>query len=114
VPRSVIGEIYQILREALVNAASHAHATTVTVSIRIDDRAISMTIADDGEGFPFTGRHDLARLIRYDMGPTVLRERVAALTGLLTIESTRQGSRLEISIPLAPARPSLRASSTER
>jgi signal transduction histidine kinase len=114
VPRSVIGEIYQILREALVNAARHAHATTVTVSIRIDDRAISMTIADDGEGFPFTGRHDLARLIRYDMGPTVLRERVAALTGLLTIESTRQGSRLEISIPLAPARPSLRASSTER
>lgn len=114
VPRAVIGEVYQIVREALVNAARHAHATTVTVSVKIDERAISLTIADDGEGFPFTGRHDLARLIRYDMGPTVLRQRVAALEGLLTIESTRQGSRLDISIPITPARPSLRASSTER
>ena len=113
--RSVIGEVYQILREALVNAARHAHANSVTVSLRIDKRALSMTVADDGQGFPFTGRHDLARLIRYDMGPNVIRDRVAALGGTLVIESTRQGARLEIRIPLDPAaRLSPRVSSTER
>jgi signal transduction histidine kinase len=113
--RALIGEVYQILREALVNAARHSNARTATVSIRVDKRAISMIIADDGEGFPFTGRHHLNRLIRYDMGPTVLRERVAALAGTLVIESTRQGAQLEISIPLASAaRPPARASSTER
>jgi signal transduction histidine kinase len=115
VQRALIGEVYQILREALVNAARHSHAQRATVSIRVDKRAISMIIADDGEGFPFTGRHHLNRLIRYDMGPTVLRERVAALAGTLVIESTRQGAQLEISIPLASAaRPPARASSTER
>jgi signal transduction histidine kinase len=115
VPPSVMGEAYQVLLEALVNAARHAHATTLTVSLRVDRRSIRMTIADDGEGFPFTGRHDLARLIRYDMGPAVLRDRVAALTGTLVIESTRQGSRLDISIPFAPAPGRVApASSTER
>jgi hypothetical protein len=64
-----------------------------------------MTVADDGGGFPFTGRHDLARLIRYDMGPIVLRERVAALAGALVIESTRQEARLEIGIPLEQSSP---------
>jgi signal transduction histidine kinase len=115
VPPSVMGEAYHILREALVNAARHAQATTLTVSLRVDTRSVRMTIADDGEGFPFTGRHDLARLIRYDMGPAVLRDRVAALTGTLVIESTRQGSRLDISIPFAPAPGRVApASSTER
>jgi signal transduction histidine kinase len=109
-----MGEVYHILREALVNAARHAHATTITVSLRVDRRGIRMTVADDGEGFPFTGRHDLARLIRYDMGPTVLRERVAALAGTLVIESSRHGARLDIGIPFAAAAQPARASSTER
>jgi signal transduction histidine kinase len=87
----------------------------VALSMTFEDRAVAMTIVDDGEGFPFTGRHGLNRLIRYDMGPTVLRERVAALDGQLTIESSPQGARLEISIPLtALTRLSARASCTER
>jgi len=107
--KALIGEIYQIIREALVNAARHSRAKTVTLSMTIENRAVAMTIADDGEGFPFTGRHRLNRLIRHDMGPTVLRERVAALEGELTIKPSPQGARLEISIPLAPP-----VSSTER
>jgi signal transduction histidine kinase len=113
--KAVIGEVYQILREALVNAARHARAQTLTFGIRVENGAVNMTVADDGEGFPFTGRHDLRKLIRHDMGPTVLRQRVAALDGELTIESSPRGSRLEISIPLSPpARLSARSSSTER
>ncbi len=115
VPASIMGEVYQILREALVNAARHAHATTITVSLRVDRRAVRMSVADNGEGFAFTGRHDLARLIRYDMGPAVIRDRISVLTGTLVIESTRQGSRLDIGIPFAPAPGRVApASSTER
>jgi len=111
----VISEIYHILREALVNAARHAHARRLSFGIRVENGAVNMTIADDGEGFPLTGRHDLQTLIRYDMGPTVLRERVAALDGELTIQSSPGGARLEISIPLSPpSRLSELSSSTER
>jgi signal transduction histidine kinase len=74
-----------------------------------------VTVHDDGEGFPFTGRYDLPRLTRLDMGPAVLRKRVAALGGALTIDSSRHGARLEISIPLEPPpRLSVPAASTER
>jgi signal transduction histidine kinase len=102
IPIGLGTEVYQILREAMINAARHARAQTVTVGVGVDGHAVRMTIADDGEGFPFTGRYDLSRLVRLDMGPTVLRQRVAALGGALTIESSRHGSRLEISIPLEP------------
>ena len=64
---------------------------------------------------PFTGRHDLATSHSLDIGPAVLRERVAALNGMLVIESTRQGALLDIGIPFgaAPA-PTVSSSSTER
>jgi signal transduction histidine kinase len=102
IPLGLGEEIYQILREALINAARHARATTVMVSLGLEDDAVRLTIVDDGEGFPFTGCYDLPRLIRLDMGPAVLRSRVAGQGGALTIDSSRQGSRLEISIPFQP------------
>jgi signal transduction histidine kinase len=74
----------------------------VTISVGADGEAVQLSIADDGEGFPFTGRYDLARLARFDLGPAVLRERVVALGGALTIESSPQGARLDISIPFTP------------
>jgi signal transduction histidine kinase len=49
-------EIYQVVREAMVNAARHARARTVTLSVGIDGGTVRVTVVDDGEGFPFTGR----------------------------------------------------------
>jgi signal transduction histidine kinase len=115
IPIGLGGEVYQILREAMINAARHAHAQTITFRLGIDGDAVQLTVADDGEGFPFTGRYDLPRLIRLDIGPTMLRQRVVALGGSLTIDSSRHGSRLEIGIPLAPPpRLSVPAASIER
>jgi signal transduction histidine kinase len=115
IPIGLGPEVYQILREAMINAARHARAQIVTVGVSLDQGAVRMTVADDGEGFPFTGRYDLPRLVRLDMGPTVLRQRIAALGGALTIDSSRHGSRLEISIPLAPPpRLSVLATSIDR
>jgi signal transduction histidine kinase len=101
-PLGLGDEVCQIVREALINAARHAHARSVTISVGADGEAVQLSIADDGEGFPFTGRYDLARLARFDLGPAVLRERVVALGGALTIESSPQGARLDISIPFTP------------
>jgi signal transduction histidine kinase len=115
IPIGLGAEVYQILREAMINAARHARAQTITFRVGLDEGAVQMTVADDGEGFPFTGRYDLARLIRLDIGPAVLRQRVVALGGTLVIDSSRHGSRLEISIPLAPPpRLSVGASSIAR
>jgi len=100
IPESTGHEIGQIVREGMVNAARHAQASSVAVSIRGDKRGVLITIADDGRGFPFHGRYDDADRRRLGVGPAVLSERVEALGGSLAIESTTAGARLDIRVPL--------------
>lgn len=43
--------LYRIAQEALNNVLKHSHAKTVTVSLRQDQQAVTLEIADDGDGF---------------------------------------------------------------
>ena len=57
-------------------------------------------VADDGKGFPFHGRYDLPTLIAGRFGPVTLKERVSSCGGTLVIESSSDGAKLEMRIPL--------------
>ena len=89
-----------IINEAIVNAAKHAHPSRVSVDIVSSEGALQVVVADDGRGFPFRGRFDHERLVRDQIGPVSLRDRLTAMGGALAIESSAAGSRLEMSIPL--------------
>jgi signal transduction histidine kinase len=111
VPRILGDEIYRIVQEALTNAGRHARASKVRVIIRLGagSTPVQITVADDGCGFPFRGRYDLALLKEKQVGPRSLRERVAELRGELVLNSGLSGSQLEITLPndTPPARRSL-------
>jgi signal transduction histidine kinase len=92
-------EIHQIIREALVNAARHTLASFVRVGIGLDGDWVRITVADNGQGFPFRGRFEDAELAERNLGPVMLRQRIAALGGRLVIETSDQGAQLEISVP---------------
>ena len=51
---------------------------------------------DDGRGFPFVGRYDLAELTARKVGPRSLKDRVASMRGKLVLTSTPSGSHVEI------------------
>jgi PAS domain S-box-containing protein len=104
VPAVLAREIYQIIREGLVNAARHAHASVVEVDLKADDRNARVTISDNGCGFPFRGHYDDAALSSTGLGPAVIKSRVASLGGALNIDSSESGARLEVTLPLAPPR----------
>jgi signal transduction histidine kinase len=108
VPRILGDEIYRIVQEALTNAGRHARAGKVRVIIRlgVGSTPVQITVADDGCGFPFRGRYDLALLKEKQVGPRSLRERVAELRGELVLNSGLSGSQLEITLPMdaSPAR----------
>jgi signal transduction histidine kinase len=93
-------QAYLLLHEAVVNAARHSGAR----SIRVDGAAVGanlrLGVADDGRGFPFRGRYDGAALAASSVGPRSLRERVEGLGGRLVVESTPQGSTVEMVLPL--------------
>ena len=101
IPESLTQEIFRIVQEALVNAARHAHASTVQMEIGARDNQVRIIVADDGRGFHFRGRYDHASLAEMKLGPVMLRERIASVGGALSINSTKSGARLEITLPLA-------------
>ncbi len=100
VPEGLEREIYHIVREAMVNAVRHGEASLVHVEIRARGDRITVTVADNGSGFPFEGRYSHAELVRRNLGPRTLRERVSALNGTVALDSSRSGARLEILLPL--------------
>ena len=85
-------------------------ATVARVDLAERDDELHITVTDDGRGFPFRGRYDLAALALMHQGPVSLKERVALLDGELMIDSSASGARLEITLPL---RPVLRVASAE-
>ena len=92
-------EIYNLVSEAVANAAKHAEANRVEVAIASSPEEVKMTVSDDGKGFPFEGSFDLEELNRLRRGPVTLKERVTSLGGELRIVTGDQGSQLEIRIP---------------
>lgn len=99
-PGRTARELVRILQEALVNARKHSGATLVQVRFAAEDGCWRLGIVDNGRGFEFTGKFTLHELDAARRGPAIIKERVRALGGLLTLQSTPgSGSELLISLP---------------
>jgi signal transduction histidine kinase len=72
--------VYRIAQEALTNAARHAGATQLKVTLACNG-AVALTIADNGRGF------DTETVAGDHMGVQLMRERAAMLGGILEIAS---------------------------
>jgi signal transduction histidine kinase len=92
--------IYRIAQEALTNIVHHARAKTVSLIIDWSNERVTMVVEDDGCGF------DVAAVIKnrkkeQQLGLLGIEERVALVSGNLTIESTRDvGTSLFVRIPI--------------
>ena len=93
--------IYRIAEEGLNNVSQHAHAGAAHVELHAEQAVASITIEDDGRGFPLFGRYDLAALNAMQQGPRWLKETVAAHDGAVILISRVSGSRIEVRLPFA-------------
>jgi signal transduction histidine kinase len=93
-------EIYSLVSEAVANAAKHASARKVLVTLENAGHYVKVRVRDDGTGFPFVGRYDLATLNELKRGPVTLKERIAYLGGDLQIDSSTSGSTIDVTIPV--------------
>jgi signal transduction histidine kinase len=91
---------YRIAQESIVNAARHADASVIDVTLSRREQEVRLRISDDGRGFPFQGTFDLAALNGINDGPLTLKERIAELGGDLILTSTDTGTELLITLPL--------------
>jgi signal transduction histidine kinase len=99
-PPSIASVLYRIAQEAIANAARHARASTVRVSLTSGAREATLEVVDDGEGFDVPEAY--AR--RPGMGLFTMRERVALLGGRFAITSEHgAGTRVVATLPLEGA-----------
>jgi signal transduction histidine kinase len=95
----VCHEVRRITQEALVNIRKHAGARNVLVRFTSHNGAPMLLIDNDGRSFGFTGRLSHTELDRARIGPVIIKQRVRAIGGTLTVESSEEGVRLEITLP---------------
>lgn len=100
VPDSLEEALPLMINEAVVNALKHAHPSRVAVDVESADGHIRVAVSDDGHGFPFKGHYDHAMLARTHDAPRSLFDRVSALGGHLSIESSDRGSRVQVVLSL--------------
>ena len=99
-PDKVCRELLRIVQEGLVNVRKHSRARHALVRLGSSASQWSLTMEDDGKGFPFSGRVTQDELERMGKGPMIIKERVRLIAGTLTVESSPGiGTRLEIKVP---------------
>jgi signal transduction histidine kinase len=99
-PQRVCREILHIVQESLVNVRKHSGARHALVRLAGANDKWTLTVEDDGKGFPFEGRYDEEQMQAAGKGPVIIRERVGLIAGTLTVESNPgQGTRLEVLVP---------------
>lgn len=79
----------------------HARASTGWIELEVRDGAAWLVVGDNGQGFP----SDVATRqpgVGGGYGLFGVRERLALLSGGLSIESGADGSRVSVRVPLAP------------
>ena len=95
IPLDTKQAIYRIAQEALHNVVKHSRAKHASLRLRVDRSAITMEVADDGEGF------DPSRSYPGHFGLPSMRERVESGGGELQIESRPgEGTTVRIRVPV--------------
>ncbi len=90
-PAQIEVAAYYVVAEALTNAAKHAHAPVVRITVAVADGVLRITVQDDGPGGADPARGS---------GLVGLRDRVEALAGKLTVDSPPGvGTTLTVELP---------------
>jgi signal transduction histidine kinase len=84
--------VYRIIQEALTNISKHASAKQVTIEMNGRNSKLHLVITDDGQGFERSQNQT-------GFGLQGMQERVLAMGGALTIESSiGQGCRIRVAL----------------
>jgi signal transduction histidine kinase/ligand-binding sensor domain-containing protein len=89
-------EILRIAQEAIHNVKRHAAASQLSVRLEYDDRALALTVSDDGRGFAKAG----AASPPGHFGLTGMRERSEIIHGTIEIVSEPgNGTTVRLTVP---------------
>ena len=105
-PPSIETTLFRIAQEALTNAARHAQATEVRISLNCESDGVAFMIQDNGVGFD-PAILDAPETDQHGWGLIGMKERTELAGGEFQIESAPgQGATLRFFLPLTLSHPS--------
>jgi signal transduction histidine kinase len=92
--------LYRVAQEALTNVGRHAGATTAAVTVSYIEDAVALDVGDDGHGFA-VDRGQAGRGVNGSggFGLTAMRQRTAAVGGVMHLESSEEGTVIHVEVP---------------
>ncbi len=94
--------LFRAAQEAVHNAQQHAQAEQITIVLRYNHAAVSLSVTDDGCGFQ-KPVHLREFALRGHYGLIGLRERIEHLGGSFALDSAPgRGTRVAVSLPTIP------------
>ncbi len=96
--------LYWSIREVLFNIVKHAQVDRAYVTIKkLHERHLKITISDAGKGFSLNEPESLLNPQEDHLGLFLIRERMTAIQGTLTIDSAPgKGTQVNLTVPLFP------------
>jgi signal transduction histidine kinase len=89
--------LFRMAQNALANVAKHAHADKAVMTLQTTPHSISLTVADNGNGFDPTAVHPPTQ--DHGWGLMIMRERAAAISAHLNVDSAPgHGTRVIVTI----------------
>jgi signal transduction histidine kinase len=100
IPIEVTTCLYRVAQEGLLNVAKHSGAKNVSLRLGLNERAVVLTIQDDGAGF-----NPEAVKGHAGIGLISMKERAQSVNGEQTITSQPgHGTQITLEIPLPESR----------
>jgi signal transduction histidine kinase len=96
-PAETAADLFSVTQEAVANAGRHAHASSVSIDLRVREGSIELRVMDDGGGFD--GVDPLGPTEVGHLGLASMRERAELLGGELAIESSERGTKVLLRAP---------------
>jgi len=110
-PGPVARDLYQIIRQSVLNAVDHASADAIEVEIMWDQEGIVFSVKDDGKGFNQSNISNVPEAGHFGLLNLKLRtERVGGTVDIISTEG--EGTSVVGTIPIARKTPEAIAAST--
>jgi PAS domain S-box-containing protein len=102
-PREIETAVFRIVQEALTNIQRHSGSAIARIAIERRDADLRVRVEDTGKGLPPELRTDPAALRSAGVGLMGMELRARELGGTMTVDSSQNGMRLEVTLPVGEA-----------
>ncbi|WP_086827160.1 ATP-binding protein [Allokutzneria sp. NRRL B-24872] len=84
--------VFHVAAESLTNAARHAAATSISLTVTVESQCVLLEVRDDGRG--------IEEPTGVGVGMVSMRQRVAATGGELSVDTSSSGTAVRASFPV--------------